>query len=498
MGALTFLVEKQIQINKGIAMQRRLLLLLVLLQLPLLAGLQHLTLHSALKILDKKNLEIKIAQYNAQMKKYEQIAAEGYDYGKLDFSFMALRSNDAGNVFGFKLQSREASFGDFGFSDFLGAFGQSMIDPSTGMPGDFNNFMTNMANPVAQQQLLSIQPHDLNYPDARNHFVSKFTYMLPVYTGGKLTEYKNITRSLFKMSKLDMAKVRAQKRYQVKKAFYDIALVQSYISNLRRIIGNIRRLKQIITEMKKEGYAQETDKLEVQARMAEAQSMLSQAKLNRKLAYQFLSFLLDTEVSSVRTTGALAPAPRVTKAMIERRSLDIQKAKLGFRITKMALELEKSNFRPKVGAFAEYGSADDKPFNDFFDKDSYTVGMQLQYNLFNGGVDEANLEKARVNMMKVADQVRLAKKGIALKVKQLQTQIGGHDADIRSYRAQLKFARTVYRKYQEKYKEGVASITDVLIKQSKELEILLKLLTAKNARNSKVFALQNVLNLGVK
>lgn len=473
-------------------MLRKLLLLLPLLGLPLLAGLQHLTLKSALRILDKKNLEIKIAQYNTQMKKYEQIAAEGYDYGKLDFSFMALRSNDAGNVFGFKLQSREATFGDFGFSDFMGALGQGVQRSG----GNFGLFGQGLAQ--NGDQILAIQPHDLNYPDARNHFVSKFTYMLPVYTGGKLTEYKNITRSLFEMSKLDMAKVRAQKRYQVKKAFYDIALVQSYISNLRRIIGNIRRLKQIITEMKKEGYAQETDKLEVQARMAEAQSMLSQAKLNRKLAYQFLSFLLDTEVRSVRTTRALAPTPRVTKAMIERRSIDIQKAKLGFKITKMAWELEKSNFRPKVGAFAEYGSADDKPFNDFFDKDSYTVGMQLQYNLFNGGVDEANLEKARVNMMKVADQVRLAKKGIALKVKQLQTQIGGHDADIRSYRAQLEFARTVYRKYQEKYKEGIAKISDVLIQQSKELEALLKLLTAKNARNGKVFELQSLLNLGVK
>ena len=30
-----------------------------------------------------------------------------------------MRSNDAGNVFGFKLQSREATFGDFGFTEFL-------------------------------------------------------------------------------------------------------------------------------------------------------------------------------------------------------------------------------------------------------------------------------------------------------------------------------------------------------------------------------------------
>jgi len=489
--------DEYINKKEGILMRQKFLLLLLLPCMPLFAGLQHLTLQSALKILDRNNLEIKIAQYNAQMKKYDQIAAEGYDYGKLDLTMMALRSNDAGNVFGFKLQSREATFGDFGFADFLGAFGHAMIDPATGLP-DFNAFAGNLGNPAAQEQLLSIQPKDLNYPEARNHFATKFTYMLPLYTGGKLTEYKNITRSLYKMSKLDTAKVRSEKRYQVKKAFYDIALVQSYIGNLSHIIGNIRKLKQIITEMKKEGYAQETDKLEVRARMAEAQSMLSQARLNRELAYQFLSFLLNTEVSSVRTRSALAPKPRVTKAIIERRSLDIQKAKLGFRITKMALELEKSKFRPTVGAFAEYGSADDKPFNDFFDKDSYTVGVQLQYNIFNGGIDEANLEKARVNMMKVADQVRLAKKGIALKVKQLQTQIGGYDADIKSYRAQLKFARTVYEKYQERYKEGISSISDVLIKQAKELEVLLKLLTAKNARNSKVFALQHILNLGVK
>ena len=476
---------------------RRKLLYLLLCAMPLVAGLHQLTLKHALRILDKNNLEIKIAQYNTQMKKYDQIAAEGHNYGKLDLTMMALRSNDAGNVFGFKLQSREATFGDFGFSDFLGAFGQAMVDPATGRP-DFNAFAENLGNPAAQNHLLSIQPKDLNYPKARNHFSTKLTYVLPLYTGGKLTEYKNITRSLFKMSKLDLAKVRSEKRYQVKKAFYDIALVQSYIGNLSHIIDNIRRLRQIISEMKKEGYAQETDKLEVRARMSEAQSMLSQARLNRELAYQFLSFLLDTKVSSVRTSSALASRPHVTKAMIERRSIDIQKAKLGFKITKMALELERSKFRPTVGAFAEYGSADDKPLNDFFDKDFYTVGVQLNYNMFNGGVDKANLEKARVNVLKVADQVRLAKKGIALKVKQLQTQIGGYDADIKNYRAQLKFARTVYKKYQERYKEGISSISDVLVKQAKELEVLLKLLTVKNARNGKVFALQSLLNLGVK
>ena len=51
---------------------------------------------------------------------------------------------------------------------------------------------------------------------------------------------------------------------------------------------------------------------------------------------------------------------------------------------------------------------------------------------------------------------------------------------------------------EEAKKEGIASISDVLMKQSKELEILLKLLTFKNERNTKIFELNSILNTGGK
>jgi outer membrane protein TolC len=62
----------------------------------------------------------------------------------------------------------------------------------------------------------------------------------------------------------------------------------------------------------------------------------------------------------------------------------------------------------------------------------------------------------------------------------------------------LKFAKKVYENYSSRYKEGITSITDVLIKQSKELEMLLKLLTVKNERNTKIFELNSILNAGEK
>lgn len=439
-----------------------------LLAMPLFAGIEHLSLKQALEMLKKNNLELKIAQFESQMKRYESKAAKGYNYGSLDATVTGMRSNDAGNVFGFKLQSREASFGDFGAGEF------------------------NPANP----NVLSIQPYDLNYPEARSHYQTKLSYMLPLYTGGKLTEYGRIADSLHQMSLYDTQKVLNEKIFQTKKAFYDISLVENYISNLSKIMRNIDKLESVVKTMQKEGYAKNIDVLEVEARKAEAQSMLNQAKLNRELAYQFLSFLLNTEVSSIKKVEEMAPMPRVDTVQIESNNIDIQKALLGLQITQMALNVEKSNFLPTVGAFAEYGSADDRLWNEFFDKDAYTFGVQFKWNLFNGGIDAANLEKAKVNYLKVQDQVALAKSGIALQVKKLQTEILSKSSDVKNYKKQLDFATKVYENYHERYKEGLVSISDLLMKQSKELEMLLKLLTVENERNTKIFELNSILNDG--
>jgi len=450
----------------------------------LFAGLQNLTLSQALHLLQKKNLELKISRFEAQMKAYSVKAAKGHHYGKLDASITGMRSNDAGNVFGFKLQSREADFGDFGFSEFLTPLGQAIGGAAQGQaPQDMNG-------------LLQVQPDVLNYPKARNHYLTKISYMLPLYTGGKLSEYGRISEAMHTMSQYNTQTLLNEKIFQTKKAFYDISLVNHYISNLSKIIKNIDYLEKIVKNMKKEGYAQDIDILEVNARRAEAQSMYNQAKLNKDLAYQFLSFLLNTEVSSITRLSDMAPMPYVNKREIENNNIDIQKARLGLKITKMAMNVEKSNFLPTLGAFAEYGSADNTFLNDFRDKDFYTVGLQLKWNVFNGGVDAANLERAEVNYMKVQDQVHLAKRGIALKVKKLQTEIFSANADVKNYNKQLHFAQKVYKNYSARYKEGMVSISDVLIKQSKELEVLLKLLMVKNKRNTKIFELNSILNNG--
>jgi len=446
--------------------------------------LSNLSLESALNIMKNNNLELKISKFTEQMKAEEAKMVSKSKYGKLDLKLQALRSNDAGNIFGFKLKSREANFGDFGFSDFLAPLGGAIYGASQGQaPSDMNG-------------LLSVKPEDLNYPETRNHFQTTLTYMAPLYTGGKLDQYGKITKALTHMSQLDTEKLLNEKIFQTTKTFYDISLVEQYIRNLGSIVVNIDQLENIVSNMKEEGFAKEIDELEVKARRAEAQSMLNQATYNKELAYQYLSFLLNQDVKSVQTLDRLAPMPNINSEELSENNLDIQKAELGLKITDMAIELEKSKFLPTVGAFGEYGSADNNPFNHFFQKDFYTLGVQLEWNLFNGNIDKMSLAKAKVENMKVLNQVALAKAGIGLQVKKLETNIKSKDAEIQSLETQYAFAEKVYENYEGRYQEGISSISDVLIKQSKELEVLLKLLTAKNDRNTKVFELTSILNIG--
>jgi len=441
--------------------------------------LNNLSLQEALEIMKRDNLELKISKFNEQIKAEEAKVAQGYQYGKLDVKLQALRSNDAGNVFGFKLKSREATFGDFGAEEFMNNMGAAQN-------GD----------KAAAGRMYTDPPHNLNNPDARNHIQTTLTYAVPLYTGGKLDQYGKITKSLERMSRLDSSKLLNEKIFQTQKTFYDISLVEEYIDNLSNIILNIEQLQEIVSAMKEEGYAKDIDKLEVKAKKAEVESMLSKASYNKKLAYQYLSFLLNQKVDSIQTISTSANMPNINKEEIEEDNLDIQKARLGLKITDMAIKVEEAKFLPTVGGFVEYGSSDNNPFNEFIQKDFYTLGFQLDWNIFNGNIDSYNLEKSKVKNMQVQEQVELAKKGILLKVQKLITQIKSKDAEITNLETQFEFASKVYENYQERYREGITSISDVLIKQSKETEVLLKLLTAKNDRNDKVFKLTSIINKG--
>ena len=428
-----------------------------------------LSLSEALELLQAQNLEIKAAKYDVASAKAKKDTVSGMNWGKLTFEQDFARSDDAGNVFGFKLTSREATFGDFGFADFL-------------------------SPPPGTTDILKVQPNDLNYPDDRNFFQSKLKYEVPLFTGFAISSYSHIMDEMTKIKSLDKEKIATEKKYELKKSFYDMALLDSSIKNLNKILDNINTLETTTKTMIDVGYAKHVDLLEVKAKKGNVERLLIQMYANKKLLYHYISFLLNQKVTAIIPPQADVPMPKFSDEEVLSRNIDIKKATEGLEIRKSMLDASEAGYYPTVGAFGEVATADDTFLGDANDHKAYTVGARLTWNIFNGGIDSAKIEKSKIEKMKMHSQLELAKKGIALKVAKIRTEIESVDAQIASLKRELELANAIYENYEGRYKEKLVSMSDVIIKQSAQIEKILKLQMVKNKRTEKIFELEKIAN----
>ncbi|MEA1956223.1 MAG: TolC family protein [Campylobacterota bacterium] len=441
-----------------------------------------ITMDKAIVILKAQNLEIKTASLDIDSAYTDLDKVKGMNWGKLDFIQDFARSDNAGNAFGFKLTSREASFGDFGFSEFLNPLGQAIGGAANDqMPSDMSG-------------LLGVEPKDLNYPDARNFFQTKLKYELPIFTGFKISSYVEIMKSMTKMKSLEKEQVIDEKIYQVKKSFYDMALLRESTKNLNTILDNINTLENMTKSMIDVGYAKKVDLLEVQAKKGNVQRLVLQMESNQKLLLHYISFLLNQKVNDITTPTEDIAMPICLNKDILKENLDIKKATQGLEIRKSMLNVSKSAYYPMVGGFAEVATADDSFLNDMNEHKAYTVGARLTWNIFNGGSDDADIQKSRLQHLKMQTQVQLAKKGIALKIDKIRTEIETFDNEVASLEKELILADAIYENYEGRYKEKLSSMSDVIIKQSEQIQKILELQMAKNKRNERIFALKKLAN----
>jgi len=432
-----------------------------------LSGEHKITLDEAIEILKQDNLEIKAAQYELQSAQAKTGQASAMNWGRLDLIFNAANSDDAGNVFGFKLTSRQATFGDFGFADF------SLTNPD----------------------ILSVKPEDLNNPGSTNFFQTKLEYTLPIYTGGKISGYSDISRSMEKMQELEKEKTVNDKIYETRKAFYDMALLEQAIKNLSTIDDNIKKLEATTEFMIKEGYAKRIDLLEVQAKRSNVQRKLNEMKANEELLYHYLSFLLNRDVRDITVPESDVKETSLSSEEILNNNVDIKQAQTGLDIRRRMVDVSQSDYLPTVGLKADVqSSALNLDEYAMIDNGSYTAGVQLKWNLFSGGSDSNKVQEAKVNALKTETEVELAKKGIALKVEKIRTEIASLDYEIESLNKELELSNEIYRNYEERYREQLASMNDLVIKQSEQIEKVLTLLEVKNRRNERVFALEKLAN----
>ena len=427
--------------------------------LVILANAQTLTLQTTLQKIKENNQELSIAKLEEEIKALEAKAAQGLSYGSLDVNQYIMRSNDALSVFGYKLQSREATFADFGFKQFNG---------------------TNYTQAAS----------DLNDPKARTLYTSNVTYTLPLYTGGKITHVQAMSDVLKQVATLDRETLKAEKVFEAKKTFFNLLLLKEHRYALQTIQKTMVRLEASAKAFHEEGYAKNVDMLEVGVRLSHIEQALLETEAQQALLLHYLSFLVNEPVEDVVGERFFEQPTSVASANSD--MLALKKAEKHQEVARHQMAIQEGNFLPQVGLVSQYGVSDDQWMKDVDKHNAYTIGVQMKWNLFNGGSDKANLEKARVENLKATQNYQLAEQQMNLRLKQLQTTIKTLGSQVESLKKEVSLAHHVSENYQARYAQKLASMNDVLVKKSDELRAIMKLNDTQNRQYETIFEFEKL------
>jgi outer membrane protein TolC len=300
-----------------------------------------------------------------------------------------------------KLASREASFADFGFDEFLYHWGA----------GSTSNV------------LLSTEPDKLNNPDARNNFETKLTFAMPLYTGGKLESAAAMAKLQIKANKAKLSHDKKQIGLEVLKAYNGAVAAKKFIGMTKNAKVITNRFNQKAQELYDRRLVRIIDVKQSKMAAYSVDAKIEEAQTKFKLAIAYLQFLTsDNTITDVEefTIFSLDKSTLDTlqKDAISTRD-DYKWMQLNTDTMKKKIVFDGAAEKPMVGTHFEYGMNNDTlntPFN-IHENDYYVAAIGLTYTLFDGDITKAKKQKAKIDYLKTKNYFEYMKEGINLQVK---------------------------------------------------------------------------------
>jgi outer membrane protein TolC len=406
----------------------------------------------------QNNKELKAKKLAIKKAKQEVILADGYNYGQVTVSESIARTNNPMHVFGMKLGSREATFGDFGFSEFLTPLGTAIYGASQGQaPSDMSS-------------LLQTQPDDLNNPDARNNFETKVTYEVPLFTGFKLTNAKTMAKLQVRANEVKYLHDEKQLGLEVLKAYNGAVAAKYFIKATQNAKEATKSFVEFASQMYAEGLVTQIEVKQAQVYDLGVDAKIKEAQNQYKLALAYLRFLTDepniTDVKEFKTMTFESDDLNVLQtSAIEQRD-DYQWMQLNVKTLQTKVKFDSAAKYPMIGAKLEYGFNDDELNNINSDKDYYVAGVGLEYKLFDGYQTSVAVQKAKIEHQKVLHYLEYMKNGIKLQVEKNYLTLHAKE-DVLEQKVKAKdLADEVLKQSKEMYKNSLINMTNLLQQQA--------------------------------
>lgn len=357
--------------------------------LPALSRAATLDFGQAVAMALQQNPDLMAVQAQEAQARAGLVQARGARLPRLTASFNGTRTDDALNAFGLKLSQRRATFNDFGAAQFTG-------------PG-----------------ALGVAPDNLNYPGAVNNFNTRLEAQLPLYTGGKLRGYVRQAEALVRAAQAGDQAARQQVIYEVLRAYDGVFTARAYESVTAQALRAAQGQLQTVQNLYRQGVVVKSDLLTAQVNVENLKLKQDEAANLEAGAMDSLHVVLGLPLEEKIELGppvevampAGDPAAWTREAQAHNPQIAALRQQVAAAGGKVAVA--RADLYPQLGLMARY------EWNDphlGFAAHSYTLGGQLKWTVFDGGVTRGAIDQAIAARMETAAKLRQAEFELALRV----------------------------------------------------------------------------------
>ncbi|TVQ15617.1 MAG: TolC family protein [Balneolaceae bacterium] len=277
---------------------------------------------------------------------------------------------------------------------------------------------------------------------------------------------------------------------EVKTAYYRALLAQEQSDVLRRSIQRTRRTVEDAARTVAEGVTPKYQRLNAEVELANLQTNFIEANNQAALALKNLNLILGIPVDTpIRLSdsmevdrGDITPFMTTEEAyeLAKRQRPDLQQLEGLIKLNEVQKELTRSTYFPVVNAFANYGYLGNVPDNrtivsqingqsfnytsrdlGFFDTaywdPTFAVGVQLNWNLFNGFQTRSRVQQNRIAIKKSQIDLEMAMQGVYLEVDQAVRNVQTAWERINSQERNIERAELNYEYAVTRLREGVGT-----------------------------------------
>ena len=409
---------------------------------PAWAQARSLDFAQAVQLALHQNPDLRAVQAQIAQARAGVAQARGARLPRLSVSVGATRTNDALNAFGLKLAQRGATFSDFGTNDFFQA-SQAGLSPA---------------------QIGAIAPTDLNHPGAVNDFSSRLEAQLPLYTGGKLEGYMRQAHAMLLAAQAGDRAARQAIVDHVLQAYDGVYTARAYRDVAAKALVAAQSQLKMVDNLYRQGVVLKSDVLAAQVNLENVQVQQAQAADMEAQALDGLHVVLGLPLDEPLELGAPVsvampdgtPA-RWTDAALQNNpqlvAMSEQVAAAGGQV-----EAARADLYPQIGAMARFETHDP---NAGFAAHSYTVGAQLTWNVFDGGVARQAVDQAAAARDALQLKLQSARAQLAMRIEDAYRRARLADGQIKGRELAVQQAAEAERIVARRYADGVGTLLEL-------------------------------------